>query len=258
MRSRNPPARVCYIYLSMRLEATLVLLILAAQTAAAQSAKDQTVWDGVYTAAQAEHGKTVYADHCSQCHKDDLSAYEGVLRGNRFMDHWREDSLDNFFLTMKSTMPRGAPASLPNAAYLDLVAYVLQANDFPAGSKELRADALRAIKVQGKSGPQDVPAGALIDVVGCLLQDSANSWALANATEPLRTRNPNDSTADELKHWEATPLGTHKFGLMDAGSYHPDAQKGHKVEAKGFLIRNPGEDRINVTAMQMTGTKCSQ
>jgi hypothetical protein len=45
---------------------------------------------------------------------------------------------------------------------------------------------------------------------------------------------------------------------MDAGSYHPDAQKGHKVEAKGFLIRNPGEDRINVTAMQMTGTKCSQ
>jgi hypothetical protein len=110
--------------------------------------------------------------------------------------------------------------------------------------------------VEGKSGPQEVPAGALIDVVGCLVQDSGGAWMLVNASEPVRTRNPNDSTAEELKRWEAKPLGVHRFGLMDAGAYHAEAQKNHKVEAKGFLIRNPGEERINVTALQTAAARC--
>jgi mono/diheme cytochrome c family protein len=221
----------------------------------AQDAR-RTVWDGVFTAAQAERGKTAYADHCIQCHKEDLSAYDSVLMGDRFMQHWREDSVASFFITMKNTMPRGAPASLPDAAYVDITAYVLQANDFPAGAKELSADALENIRVEGKSGPAEVHAGALVDVVGCLT-GSGKDWTLTNATAAIRTRNPNDSTAEELKAWDAKPLGTRKFGLMDADFYHPEAHRDHKVEVKGFLIKNPGEDKINVTALQMTAN-CGQ
>jgi mono/diheme cytochrome c family protein len=33
-----------------------------------------SVWSGVYTAAQAERGTAVYANHCSRCHGDDLGA----------------------------------------------------------------------------------------------------------------------------------------------------------------------------------------
>jgi mono/diheme cytochrome c family protein len=218
----------------------------------------KTVWDGVYTAAQAEQGKGEYTDHCSGCHKEDLSGYDGVLKGERFMQHWREDTLDNFFSVMKNTMPRGAPSSLSSAKYVDIVAYVLQANSFPAGQQELKADAMRTIRVEGKSGPEAVPAGALVDVVGCLEQSSGKDWILTDATEAVRTRNPNDSTEEELKGWEAKPLGKHKFGLMDAAAYHPDSRKGYKVEVKGFLIKNPEDERINVTALQTTTTKCAR
>jgi mono/diheme cytochrome c family protein len=218
----------------------------------------KTVWDGVYTAAQAEQGKVEYTDHCSGCHKDDLSGYDGVLKGEGFMQHWREDTLDNFFSVMKTTMPRGAPSSLSTVVYVDIASYILQANNFPAGRQELNVDAMRTIHVEGKSGPEEVPAGALVDVVGCLQQASGNDWILTDATDAVRTRNPNDSTDEELKRWEAKPLGKHKFGLMDAAAYHPDSRKGYKVEVKGFLIKNSEDERINVTALQTTATKCAR
>jgi hypothetical protein len=225
---------------------------------AAQGQKSgrKTVWDGVYTTAQAEQGRVSYEDKCGQCHKDDLSGYDGVLKSERFMEHWRESSLDNFFATMSATMPRDAPGSLSEKVYLDILAFVLHANDFPTGANDLTSDALRSIQVEGKTGPQEVPAGALVDVVGCLTRSPDDAWILTRATEPVRTRNPNDSTAEELKAWDVKPLGTHTFGLMDAAAYLPESQKGHKVEAKGLIIRGAGGDHINLTALQMTDSKC--
>lgn len=216
----------------------------------------KTVWDGVYTTAQAEQGRVFYLDKCGQCHKDDLSGYDDVLKGVRFMEHWRESSLDSFYAIMSATMPRDAPGSLSEKLYLDILASVLRANDFPAGANELTLETLRSIQVEEKTGPQDVPAGALIDVVGCLTRSSDNAWILTRATEPVRTRNPNDSAPEELRAWEVKPFGTHTFGLMDAATYSPESKKAHKVEAKGLIIRGPGGDRINLTALQMTDSKC--
>ena len=44
-------------------------------------------------------------------------------------------------------MPQGAPASLSKQGYLDIVAYLLQANKFPTGDSELpdEEDALQEI-----------------------------------------------------------------------------------------------------------------
>ena len=44
-------------------------------------------------------------------------------------------------------MPRGAPGSLGENVYLDIVAHLLKENGFPAGSHELTADALDGIRV---------------------------------------------------------------------------------------------------------------
>ena len=55
----------------------------------------KTVWDGVYTSDQAARGEAAYADSCSGCHRDDLRGYNGVLVGGRFMDSWREDTLNS-------------------------------------------------------------------------------------------------------------------------------------------------------------------
>jgi len=216
-----------------------------------------TVWDGVYAAAQAQRGNAAYLEKCAGCHKDDLSGYQGVLK-NSFMRLWREDNLRNLYTIIKNTMPRSAPASLSDGTYLDIVTFILQANDFPAGTHELTMEALPNIQIEEKSGKLEVPDGTLVDVIGCLLQNSDSSWVLNLASQPIRTRDPNNSSVGQLKAWEAKPLGTRKFGLMDAAVYHPESLKGHKTEAKGFLIKKPSDDRINLTSLQTTESICER
>jgi hypothetical protein len=92
--------------------------------------------------------------------------------------------------------------------------------------------------------------------MGCLEENPGKGWILTQATAPIRTRNPGDPTAEELKAGAAKPLGTYTFGLMDAASYSPEAHKGQKAEAKGLMIRVPGGDRINLTSLRMTDIKC--
>jgi uncharacterized membrane protein YcgQ (UPF0703/DUF1980 family) len=38
----------------------------------------------------------------------------------------------------------------------------------------------------------------------------------------------------------------------------PEAYAGHKVEAKGFLIRDPTGDRLNATAVQSLAPRCDR
>jgi len=224
--------------------------------AAAQEQKNsgRTIWDGVYSAGQAERGKAAYLRHCGQCHNEDLSGYQAILKGDRFMTQWREASLENFYNTVRTTMPRDVPGSLSVDLYLDITAYVLLVNGMPAGASDLTRDALGSIQVQGKDGPQEVPTGALVEVVGCLGQGPASAWTLTHATRPVRTKNPAESTAEELKVWEAKPLGAQTFELMSA--YGVEPKKGHKVEVKGLFVKNPGGDRINITTIQSTGSEC--
>ncbi|HVW84807.1 MAG TPA: hypothetical protein VHB50_08995, partial [Bryobacteraceae bacterium] len=88
-------------------------------------------------------------------------------------------------------------------------------------------------------------------------QRADGEWMLTKATEPVRTRNPKESSPDELKALAAQSPGAHTFRLMDAtaANTHPPAH--HKVVAKGFLIRQPGDDRINTSDLQSIAPSCS-
>jgi S-disulfanyl-L-cysteine oxidoreductase SoxD len=220
-----------------------------------EPASASTIWDGVYTADQAERGRSAYEDKCASCHGANLSAYGGVLT-DRFLAHWREDTVDNYFKAIKSTMPRGAPASLTDSTYVDIVSFILKTNGSPAGTEELNAAALSRIRIEGKSGPQPLTSGALVQVVGCLEPRGGKEWALTQASSAVRTRNPKDFTAEELSSQDAQPLGVLTYGLMDTASYRPESQNGQKVAARGFLIAKPGDHRINLTALRMTGSAC--
>ena len=80
---------------------------------------------------------------------------------------------------------------------------------------------------------------------------------LINATAPLRTDNPDASKGEQRAALETMPLGTRRFQLL--GIYGSlETHKGHKMEAKGFLVRDPGGDRINVAAIEMVGATCAQ
>src|SRR5215471_9957650 len=89
----------------------------------------RTVLDGVYTEAQARRGEAQYQDNCSGCHGETLDGRTmGALRGEKFLDRWREDSLEFLFDHIKSRMPAGAPGSLSEGAYLDILAFMVEAN----------------------------------------------------------------------------------------------------------------------------------
>ena len=102
-----------------------------------------SVWDGVYTVAQAKRGEAQYETFCSSCHGSDLQgdgADAAALAGARFVKKWSDRSLQALFTVVTETMPQDAPGTLSKAAYADLLAYVLQANGFPDGTMELGHD----------------------------------------------------------------------------------------------------------------------
>ena len=119
--------------------AAAAALLLAAGVAAQETISTA---DGVYTEEQAARGLQSYTQECAACHLDDLMG-DGIafaLVGDAFHFRWGELSLSDMVLAIRTTMPQGAPASLSPQAYIDIVSYMLQKNDFPAGDTELSPD----------------------------------------------------------------------------------------------------------------------
>lgn len=112
----------------------------------AQSAKD-----GVYTEAQALRGKEQFGKRCSVCHSEDLGGDKApALKDDEFLQKWQEKTAFDLLDYMKKEMPQDKPGALTPEAYADLLAYLLQANDFPAGQTELKPEdqALKAMKMK--------------------------------------------------------------------------------------------------------------
>lgn len=240
---------------SRRLTLAVAALLVAAGAGEAQDRT--TVWDGVYTAEQAERGEAVYKSHCLSCHLADFSGTEeaSALAGEPFMESWREDTVGNLYTRVRNLMPFDEPASLSDDAYLDSVAYLLQVNGFPAGAAELTVAGAADVRIEAEDGPGDVPSFALVSAVGCLERGDGADWVLARATRAVRTTDPSDSSPEALAALAGRPLGTRTFELM---AVYPDpaAHAGHVMEAKGFLIRSPDGDRINVSALGMVADAC--
>ena len=109
-----------------------------------------------------------------------------------------------------------------------------------------------------KNGPQPVPDGSLIITVGCLSRQGDGPWTLSSATEPARTRTE-ISTPAELSASSQKSLGTLVFRLADLEAvpgFDPEAHKGHKIQAKGYLVRQPNAERISLSSMEMLDSKC--
>jgi mono/diheme cytochrome c family protein len=235
-----------------------VLALAAASITMAVNAQDaaKTVADGVYTETQAARGAAVYDAACAGCHRGDLGGGTGpALRDQRFAREFAGKDLKAFFTKTATTMPRNAPASLGDAVYLDIVAHVLKENGFPAGSRELTADALESIRVLPGRPKPPPPVGdfSYVEVVGCLTAGPQHTWMLTQATAPVSTV----ATAPPAPEALAKPLGSETFHLLDAMAYAPDSHRGHKMYVRGLLIKLPDEQRITISAFEMVSPTCS-
>ena len=227
--------------------------------AAAQDDASPSVWDGVYSTEQAREGQALYRETCARCHGEDLTGSNAsALVGDAFILDWGGLKL-NSVLTRVRTMPPGRAGILDDDSYLAVTAYLLKANAFPAGSDALTAAHAAEVDVYGADGPDAVPNFALVQVVGCLDRDMDDrTWIVTDASEPIRTRDPEASEDDLLMITRTIPLGDNTLELMYVFP-DPAAYKGHRVEAKGFLIRRGhmgAPDAINVTMVGSLDAAC--
>jgi mono/diheme cytochrome c family protein len=253
---RPKPAVACFILLAC--------CFTAVDAQPATSGK--TLVDGVYSEAQALRGKAAFTAACSKCHGDAMQGVSApALTGDHFVERWREDTLDTIYKFLREYMPPAgqavARANIPANDYLDILAYIFKTNGYRAGAGELSADVLGSVMFVGKNGPQPVPDGSLTVTVGCLAQDQDGTWLLQRATEPARTRFETTSTPAELRASSQKSLGTLTFRLatLDAvPGFKPDAHKGQKLQAKGYLVRQPNAERIQLSAIEILSSNCGQ
>jgi len=223
-----------------------------------------SVLDGVYTSGQARRGQEQFEQHCVSCHRSDLSGFSGPpLKGDRFLDQWREFPLDVLFNVMQSEMPLGNPGGLPPSTYLDLAAYILEANGLPSGTQELTAPVVARVLLVGPGGPKPLPTSAPALIAGCLTKETGNGWFLTNASEPVRTLNPFEFADAELAAAGRLAPGRELFRLQNiedlpGATEAADRLAGRKVVAKGILVRHEKGNRLNVAALNAVGGACEQ
>ena len=196
--------------LSLAGAAAALAVALSGPPAAAQPAPSAS-----YTEAQAAAGRDAYANNCAECHLDNLRGGFGpALAGPNFTSVWGGQSARALFEQTRATMPPGAEASLGDSVYLDIIAYILQANGHAAGAEPLHADSALAIAPDaagpGHGGAEAAdrglapPSGGPVELVNRVVS------SYIPVTDEL-LENPPEA---EWLSWRRTPLG-HGYSSLD-------------------------------------------
>ena len=224
--------------------ASAVVSLATAQT----STERRTVWDGVYTEAQAARGTMAFGQSCAGCHA--LAAQgKAPLVGDAFWKSFAQKNLGDLLDFVSTYMPNGSPGSLTENTYRDIVALMLKSNGFPAGSAELQRDSAPNVLIAQKDGRTELPANALARVVGCLARSGAD-WIVTRATAPERAERSIGGAEDATR-----ALGSRTIALKFVLT-HLDALAGSRVAVSGLLIGEGGVDGINVTTVNRVAPKC--
>jgi quinoprotein glucose dehydrogenase len=126
----------------------------AKQAAAPGQAGAKSVWDGVFSKEQADRGAAAFKANCSECHGDDLAGdgFAPALTGSDFMGNWTDLTVGDLFERIRISMPPSGPSAVPPDQKADIVAHILEANKFPAGTGVLepKTETLKQIKIDQK------------------------------------------------------------------------------------------------------------
>jgi cytochrome c len=139
---------------AMRINAAIGLMCGALCSTALSAGQDKggkTVWEAVYSDAQAKKGETAYSQYCAKCHGPDLMGADVAppLTGVEFTSGWNDLTVGDLFERLRITMPADKPGSVSAQDNADIVAFMLFKNGFPAGTADLpaQAEVLRGIKI---------------------------------------------------------------------------------------------------------------
>jgi len=218
----------------------------------AQEPKTATVWDGVYTDAQAERASAAFSASCARCHTLTVDGSGNrPLTGEKFWEGFTQKTVGDLLKFVSTNMPNGAAAgSLSASTYNDLVALILKSNGFPAGKTEVAPDTIANVQIVPKGGTGELPTNTLVRMVGCLGPKAGTDWTLVNATDPVRIEKTGAAPEDATR-----PLGTRiialKFVLTKL-----DAYAGQRMSVSGILIGAGGANGINVSTVNRVAEAC--
>ena len=178
---------------------TALFLVLAGSVAAAAP--------GYYTRAQAAGGGTVYAAQCQQCHGVNLQGQSAPgLVGAAFTKYvGKSGTAATLFDFISRQMPADKPGSLTQQQYLDVTAFLLARNGYPAGNVALMKSTLPQVALGGtvaQKGPANnaeiiraaapvntvwakLPAGADVNVTDAMMaaaDSDRSNWLLTGRT----------------------------------------------------------------------------
>lgn len=109
---------------------TLVAVLFGAcQAYAQEAASTSQTW---YTQEQADLGRRDFNTSCAACH--------GYSMFTRFL---KFRTAERYYNKMSGSMPKWAPATLPEQDYVNILAYLLQETGFPAGEVPLTSERAR-------------------------------------------------------------------------------------------------------------------
>ena len=113
-----------------------ILVVVGSGTTAARQGPQ-----GVFTAEQAAAGRASYQTDCASCHLNDLAGGGAAppLAGANFISLWRSQTVEALVRAIQATMPPGNAGGLAEQAYVNIAAFILQANGAVAGNQPLTA-----------------------------------------------------------------------------------------------------------------------
>ncbi|MGH6829210.1 MAG: c-type cytochrome [Rhizomicrobium sp.] len=122
--------------------AVLAVAVLVGASDLVQAQGSRSIWDGVYTTAQATRGRADYLQNCARCHGSGLAGMDEIppLQGSQLMVDFDGQTAGDLVHRIQTTMPMDNPGTLGPKTVADIAAYILKENGLPAGSTELPSD----------------------------------------------------------------------------------------------------------------------
>jgi glucose dehydrogenase/mono/diheme cytochrome c family protein len=153
-----------------------------------------------FSASQAAAGEEAYERYCASCHGADLRGEHlaPALVGERFAVQWTGKSADVllFHLRRMPIEPVGAPGSLPDETYADLLAYLLRENAIPSSTAALPAEAGALARLVIPAATDRAPASSAGADRGATDRGAADARGSAASASPLLVELP--PVADEM------------------------------------------------------------
>jgi mono/diheme cytochrome c family protein len=115
-----------------------------------QTQAPSTVWNGVYTDAQAFRGEKVADTLCAGCHGPGLDGGDSgpKLVGEMFLANWSSQPVAELFSWIRESMPADAPGTLTKDDAASVLAYILKINKMPSGKQDLPSDRDALMSIQ--------------------------------------------------------------------------------------------------------------